>query len=414
MTRLKAIKTISRWLAVFLLTVVALIVTLSVTPIYRFEEPVPFSGEDIYNPYRNFDPSHGWSRAVLHTHTKVDKGINECPEYPDVVYQEYRNYGYDIVGFANHQALTPHPAADSLYIGAYEHGYNFFKFHLIPFGADRVLKFDHPLPFTDSHKQWMIDLLSHDADIVQLNHPTRTGTVSSRTMQRLTGYRLVEADAGLGEWDQGRGTDLARWDEALSAGQYCHNIINDDNHNPFALDRIARRCSWIYTLSPVYESVAQSLLEGNFYSTRIPDYGDGDKSVKLLENHALPRVTDIGLKGRDTVYMELSAPAERILVVSQAGEVVDSVQNADSKEYVMRPGQPYIRMVAYYEDGFTVYTNAWARYDSSQSDSPYEVREHPVRWGATVAFNLLLLMIVCALGYVISRLVKCGPCRSGE
>ncbi len=410
---MKTIKIILKSLLTFLSVIAALLVALSVTPIYRFQSPAPFSGKDIYDPYADFDSAVGWKRSVLHTHTKVDKGINECPEYPDVVWNEYRSYGYDIIGFANHQALTPHPVSDSLYIGAYEHGYNFFKFHIIPFGAGKVLEFDHPLPFTDSHKQWMTDLLARNADIVQFNHPMRTGTVNAGTMQKLTGYRLMEADAGVQEWDNGSGTDLALWDEALSAGQYCHNIINDDNHNPFALDRIARRCSWLNTHSVRYEDVLEALTEGNFYSARIPDYGGGDKAVKLAKNQALPRVEDIGLRG-DTVYMTLSAPSERIYVISQGGEIVDSVLDATSLEYVMLPGQPYVRLTAYYEDGFTIYTNAWARYDASQSDSPYVVKAHPVRWGATVAFNLVLLLMLFAVGRFICRLWKPCPCKSAE
>ncbi len=406
-------KTILKSLAIVLLAVVALVITISVTPIYRFEEPRPFSGKDIYNPYANYDSAIGWKRTCLHTHTKVDKGINECPEYPDVVYDEYRSYGYDILGFANHQALTSNPVSDSLYIGAYEHGYNLFKLHIIPFGASEVLKFDHPLPFTDSHKQWMLDLLARDADILQLNHPTRTQTISTHTMQRLTGYRLIEADASFEENDKGRGTALTRWDEALSSGQYCHNIINDDNHNPFVLSRIARRCSWVCTPTPKYEDILLALTEGNFYSTRVPDYGNGDKHEKITGNLSLPRVEDIGLKG-DTVYMTLTAPAQRIYVISQGGEVVDSVLNIGSIEYVVRPDQPYVRLTAYFEDGLTVYTNAWARYDASLADSPYVVKDHPVRWGATIGFNLILLILLFAIRSLICRLRKPCPCRSAE
>ena len=125
----KLINITLRSIAIIFLLVIIAIASLSVSPIYNFEETAPFSGEKIYNPYRNIDTTIGWMKGNFHTHTKVDKGINECPFYPDVVYDEYTSYGYDIIAFSNHQQLTTHPYNSDLQINVYEHGYNFFKFH---------------------------------------------------------------------------------------------------------------------------------------------------------------------------------------------------------------------------------------------------------------------------------------------
>lgn len=380
-------------LAALLLAVIAGLAAFSVSPIYRFEGPVPFSGDKIYSPYADFDSATGWKRACLHTHTRVDKGINECPYYPDEVYSDYMSYGYDILGFSNHQALTPHPIDSSLYIGVYEHGYNLFKFHLNPFGVSSVEKFDHILPVLRSQKQMMIDRLAADGDFVQLNHPDRTHTIDSRTMQSLSGYRLIEGDSGFEEWDHGSGTALRHWDEALSAGRYVHNNINDDNHDSKNHFAIARRCSWINTPSPRWDDIRGQLLKGNFYTTRVPDFGHGDTAVKRAANLSLPRILDIGLR-TDTVYMRLSAPAALIKVTSQNGRTVDSITNSTSVEYVMTDEDPYVRMTAWYGDGTTVYTNAFARY--SEGSSPYREFPHPVRWGMTVLWNLMLLAVASA------------------
>ena len=295
---MKIFTTFLKSLAVFLLIVIIGLAVFSVSPIYRFSGPVPFSGDRIYNPYADFDSTIGWKRACLHTHTKVDKGINECPYYPDVVYSDYMSYGYDILAFSNHQALTPHPVDSSLYIGVYEHGYNLFKFHLNPFGVKKVEKFDHILPFLLSQKQFMIDRLAEDGDFVQFNHPDRTLTINKNVMQHLSGYRLIEGDAGFGERDKGKGSALTHWDEALSAGRYVHNNISDDNHNSKNLPRIARRCSWINTSTPHYEDVKEQLLKGNFYTTRVPDFGN-DSAAKHEGNLHLPRIEDIGMRGED-------------------------------------------------------------------------------------------------------------------
>lgn len=389
---MKIFTTFLKSLAVFLLIVIIGLAVFSVSPIYRFSGPVPFSGDRIYNPYADFDSTIGWKRACLHTHTKVDKGINECPYYPDVVYSDYMSYGYDILAFSNHQALTPHPVDSSLYIGVYEHGYNLFKFHLNPFGVKKVEKFDHILPFLLSQKQFMIDRLAEDGDFVQFNHPDRTLTINKNVMRHLSGYRLIEGDAGFGERDKGKGSALTHWDEALSAGRYVHNNISDDNHNSKNLPRIARRCSWINTSTPYYEDVKEQLLKGNFYTTRVPDFGN-DSAAKHEGNLHLPRIEDIGMRG-DTVFMQLSSPASAIRVISQNGLTVDSIFNASGISYVMTPEDPYVRMTAWYDDGTTVYTNAFARY--SEGDSPYREFPHPVRWGMTILWNLLLLAVAAA------------------
>lgn len=386
----RIIKTLAKIFAGILLVAVAAVAVMSISPIYRFAQPEPFSGDKIYNPYADFDSTIGWKRANMHTHTKVDKGINECPYYPDVVFDDYMGYGYDILGFSNHQALTPHPVDSSLYIGLYEHGYNLFKFHLNPYGVKRVRKFDHLLPIFRSQKQFMIDLLAEDGDMVQFNHPDRTGSIDRKTMESLSGYRLIEGEASFSEKYNDRESALKHWDEALSAGRYSHNIINDDNHNSKNPWKTARRCSWINTPTPYYEDVKAALLKGNFYSSRVPNYGKGDLEAKRYANHHLPTITGIGMAG-DTIFMTLSAPAAKIIAISQNGVIVDSTLTACSFRYVMRENDPYIRLTAFYDDGLTIYSNAFARY--SEGDSPYRDFPHPVRIGATIFFNLALLLI---------------------
>lgn len=385
------------------LAAVSALAIMSISPIYRFAGPEPFSGGKIYNPYSGISGNPEWKRACLHTHTRVDKGINECPYYPDVVYGDYMSYGYDIVGFSNHQALTPHPVDTSLGINVYEHGYNILKFHLNPYGVEKVRKFDHILPILRSQKQFMIDLLSKDGDFVQFNHPDRTLGIDRKTMQSLTGYTLIEGDSGFQEGDRQAGTSLKHWDEALSAGRYCHNIANDDNHNSKAHGSIARRCSWINTPTPYWRDVREALLKGDFYSMRVPDFGKGDTAIKREYNLRLPRITSIGLRG-DTVFMELSARASIIKAITYEGRTADSVTDSGCINYVMKESDPYIRLTAWFDDGTVIYSNAFARY--SEGNSPFRVFPHPVDIPVTVLFNLALFCIAALCIFCIYRLYR--------
>lgn len=375
-----------------LLGVIAIVLCFfSISPIYKWGEPIPFKGDKIYNPYSESDSTTMWKRATFHTHTKVDKGINECPYYPDVVYDEYAALGYEIVAFTNHNALTQHPYDDWLDLYGYEHGYNLFKLHNNIFGTDKVQKYDILIPFFDSHKQFKMNLAGKDGEITVLNHPDRTLGITTRTMERLSGYQLIEGDSGFQERDSGEGTHLKKWDEALSAGHYSHNILSDDNHNPKNPTRIARRSTWINTPSAQYNDVKEALLSGNFYSMRTPPG---------IPTDSLPRVAEIVLRG-DTIILALTSPAESIEIISQNGEVKGEVSNCTRVQYIMQPEEPYIRLTARYHDGTVIYTNAFARY--FQGERPYNGSTPEINWPLTILYNLLLLSIVILLSLRIKK-----------
>lgn len=396
---MKKLLIISGKAAALLLLLILLIATLSeFSPIYNFEQPRPFSGPDIYDPYATVDTTWGWKRANFHTHTRVDNILNECPEYPDVVYADYMKLGYDILTFSNHNLLTGHPVDSALQVNVYEHGINLFKLHKLVFEPTRMILHDPLIPFLPSQKQFEYDYLSRNADFICMNHPDRTNMMTPRSMRLLTGYRLMEADSG-------PSTELERWDEALSAGHYSHCITDDDCHDSGNHRKIGIRCSWQNAPDATWPSLRDALISGRFYSMRVPDFGDGDWEEKYRRNAELPRVAAIGASG-DTLRMELSEPAEWIKAVGQGHETLDSLSSACSLTHIMSPDEPYVRFTAHFADGVYIYSNAFARYDSSCSDSPFEVAPHSVNIPLTILFNLgmLALALLCVLA--AARLIK--------
>ena len=375
-----------RILAAFFFLLAAVFCVTSVSPVYDFEAPQAFSGPDIYNPYAGISGRPEWKRANFHTHTRVKGIMNECPEWPDVVYRDYERLGYDILTFSNHNELTVHPFDSTLQVNVYEHGYNVFKFHMLVFNPSRMILWDPLLPLLVSQKQWEYDYLSRNADFLVMNHPDYTRHTTSRSLRLLTGYRMIEADSG-------KGTDLLYWDEALSAGHYTHCLIGDDCHDSGNHRKIARRCSWLNTPSARYEDLRQTLLSGCFYSMRVPDFGDGNPDAKLAGNASLPRVEEIGVRS-DTVFMRLSEPArieawgqDHTLLAETTGESLACVSGQDT---------PYIRFTAYFDNGVVIYSNAFARYDASVSDSPYRESPHKVNVLLTILFNAAVLALLLA------------------
>ncbi len=378
--------------SILFLLFLAVLVT-GVSPIYDFREPRPFRGPDIFNPYRDLDTAYCWKRASLHTHTRVKGPFppNESEAWPAEVYDAYAKLGYDIVTFSNHNELTVHPFDTTLQVNVYEQGYSPFKFHKLVFGSDRVKHFDPLLPMLASQQQFELDRLGKDADIVQINHPYRTVGLPEDHLQVLSGYQLMELDTHIS-------TQNEYWDWALSAGHYSFGVANDDCHHPGNHWQIGIRCTFLCTPSGRYEDILHTLRTGGFYSMRVPDYGDGDWEVKYAKNRELPVIQEIGLQG-DTVCMTLSAVADSIRVNGQDHRVLALVEQSDSIAYVLPADEPFARLTAFFPDGAVIYTNPFARYDASVSDSPFDDSPQKVDILLTILYNLLTLaLIVATLG----------------
>ena len=390
--------TSSRTLACVVLTLLLAVFATSVSPVYKFDDPAPFEGPDIFNPYRNLDTALCWKRANFHTHTRVDGIFNECEYYPAEVYDALEKFGYDIVTFSNHNRLTVHPFDPSLQVNVYEHGYNLFKYHKLVFGSDKVNRFDHLLPLFAFQKQFQLDLLGKDSDLIQLNHPLRTDALSRPQMEKLGGYRIMELDSG-------KSTENEYWDWALSAGHYSFALAGDDLHYPDRTSRIAVRCSFLCTPSASYEDIYATLQDGCYYSMRVPDYGNGDWEVKYAENMSLPYIEDIGLTG-DTIYLDLSEKADSIKVTGQDHATLYLALDTDGMEYVMRPEDNYARMTAYFPAGEVIYTNPFARYDASVSYDPFRAPGHEVNVLLTILYNLLLLGLFAGTASLLIKILR--------
>lgn len=370
----------------------------SVSPVYRFDQPRPFTGPDIFNPYRNLDTAYCWKRANFHTHTRVEGLFNECEYWPGEVYDALAEFGYDIVTFSNHNALTRHPFDSALQVNVYEHGWNLFKYHKLVFGCSKVNRFDHLLPAAAFQKQFQLDMLGRDSDFIQMNHPLRTNGTSRSQMEKLNGYRIMELDSG-------RSTENEYWDWALSAGHYSFGLANDDLHYPDRSYRIAVRCSFLCTPSARYEDIRKTLLDGCYYSMRIPDYGNGDWEVKYAENRNLPYITDIGMEG-SRIYMDLSEKADSIKVTGRNHTTLHHASDTSCIRYDFQPEDSYARITAWFPDGEVIYTNPFARYDASMASDPYTDGAHSVNLIATIFYNLLMLMLLVCTGALLVKTLR--------
>ena len=382
--------------AIVLLALLAVIVT-GVSFVYNFRHPQPFSGPDIFNPYRNIDTVHCWKRANFHTHSRVEGILNECEYTAEQTYDKYREFGYDIVTFSNHNQIIPHPAGDSLHMNLYEHGYNLFKFHKLVFGSESVNYFDNLLPLFTFQRQTQIDMLSDEADIVVLNHPLRTNATFDTHLQRLSGYNIIELDSG-------RSTENEYWDTALSAGNYSFALANDDLHYPERSSAIAVRSNFLCTPTAQYSDIKKALLDGSFYAMRIADYGSGNWDIKREKNRQIPYIKNIGVTDSN-VFISLSEKADSIKVIGQNHTTLLLATATDSVGYTMRTDDSYSRFTAYFADGEVIYTNPFARYDASAAPSPFNREPVPVNIPLTALFNFSLLLAAAGVSIALYKTI---------
>ena len=386
MTLLRKIMCIfGKALATLLLLVAMVFIASSVSPIYDFRAPRPFSGPDIFNPYRDLDTTLHWKRANFHTHTRVKGLLNECEVWPKDTYDTLRRFGYDIITFSNHNEITPHPVDPALQVNVYEHGYSVVKFHKLVFGSRKVKHYDALAPFLISQKQFQLDYLGKGSDFIQMNHPYRVLWTRKSHLEALSGYEIMELDSG-------KGTENEYWDWALSAGHYSFGLANDDLHFPYKTYKTAVRCNFLQCPSERYEDIRETLLGGCYYAMRIPDYGHGDWKVKHEKNRHLPYVRNIGLTD-STVFIRLSVPADSIRLIGQDHRTLARAECCDNLSYTMLPEDSYGRFTAWFPEGEVIYSNPFARYDASVAATPADNTPQKVNIPLTILYNLLVMLV---------------------
>lgn len=368
------------------------------SPVYDFRKPAPFTGEVIFNPYRDLDTTLGWKRAAIHTHTKVKGPFppSECDFWPQEIWEAYRKLGYDIVTFSNHNEITPHPFDPALQVNVYEQGYSPFKFHKLVFGSRKVKHYDPLVPLLASQKQFELDRLGKGSDFIQVNHPYRTWGMSRSHMRKLTGYQITELDSGIG-------TENAYWDWSLSAGHYTFGLANDDLHYPDNSWSIGVRCDFLNTPSGTYGDLKKTLLGGCYYAMRVPNYGEGDWDEKYARNRSLPYIRDIGMRA-DTIYLALSAVADSIRVNGQDHRTLALVKDADRMAYVFRPEDRFARLTAFFPDGEVIYTNPFARHDPAMP--LFDLAPQKVNIPLSILFNLGVALWCLGCIWLFYRLIR--------
>jgi hypothetical protein len=357
--------------------------------VYRFPAPVPFSGDQFYNPYPQWKAP--WQRANLHAHGRAWNGLTSGREQSnEEVVRTYRDLGYAVAGISNYHHISGPLPGSALPI--YEHGYNLRKRHQLAIGARGVEWFDFPLGQLASHEQLILDLVKRKSDLVALAHPSVRGAYSPGSLAHLAGYQLIEVV-------NGPFIDNKTWDAVLSSGRAVWGLANDDIHDLEDPRRMARAWNMVNAATASEADVIDALRKGYFYAVlRLED--DPTAELTALEHVEFK-------DGTLTITCSGRSPAFEFF--GQGGVIKKTVRDRLTASYTFDATDTYIRTIIW-SPRRVFYLNPILRWDGSQLPAPAATVNQPATWTLRLAFvGLVSTLIVIRRKRRERRLSKTGP-----
>jgi hypothetical protein len=338
----------------------ALIIPFLWGPIYDFPEPKPFAGEHFYNPYQNIDSS-AWFKGNFHAHANPYGRLTDGRKNtPQAIFQRYDSLNYKSFSITNYMHIDTFNSGSPNYIAAYEHGYSPVKYHQLVLGANQVFYFDYPLFQWTSNKQYIIDKVHHNNELVAIAHPSFLGAYTEKDAIQLCNYDLVEV------MNQ-RKYSFDFWDAALSAGRAVWIIANDDTHDLDDPADYGMQATLINAPSQNKDDVLSAMKLGQtigYAPVNSPEFGH---ALKVQHRDAFPRLLEFTVSETGQVLGRFSKPIKEYHVYAQNGEEVayDYTEHQDNHEIHanFEKHHQYLRFKVNFEDADLVFLNPVVRYD---------------------------------------------------
>ena len=357
---------------VSILLFILIAIPLLIAPVYRFPPPQRFAGDGLWNPYAHLAGT--WQKANLHAHGVAWGGVTNGAQSDADVVRAYKQRGYAVAGVSNYASIAAFRGVDT--IPLYEHGYNIPKIHQLGIGARHVVWLDFPLWQTVDQKQFIIDRVGSEAELVSINHPN-TGYVDD-DMRKLTGYQLIEVVNGPFPVE-----DL--WDAALSSGHVVWALANDDAHDVTNLKRTFIAWNMIDSPSASAPDIISALREGRTYGVSLVG-SKPDASLKSVE------VRDAA------VTVSSSGVPATYLFVGQDGAIRGTANQVMEATYTFAATDTYIRTVIR-TPNVVMYINPVLRYDGTRLPAPSATVDTTSTW----LHRVIILIISAAIVFLLWR-----------
>ncbi len=382
-------------LLVFILAVELLLYFLA--PVYDFPKPSPFSGQKIFNPYKDMD-STNWIKGNFHFHTRAWSGLTSGRQNSnEAFWKTYRSLGYDVPCISNYQSISTFNKDSSFYIPVYEHGFGIRKKHQLCIGAKQVLWMDYSFIQNLNQKQAMIDRLRETTKVLALAHPDWENGYTLGDMQWLSNYDLLEVlDAN---W-----RSIPQWDAALSSGHPVFILADDDAHDINDPYEIGRCCTFINTPVNRSEDIMSALKSGNAFGAEINMHDKETFADKAVNARKVPRLNQVRLDA-DTLRIAVSRKALKIEFIGQDGAVKKTMTDTSVAWYKILPEDTYIRPFIIFPDennnpGTKFYLNPVYRYDGDVPTNALRAEiNYPRTWILRIMSIPALFIILIFLAF---------------
>ncbi len=359
-------------------------------PSFSFKSPQPFSGASFYNPYDSINP-HDWKKCNFHAHTNAWHGMTHGRGTAKDVYRVYDSMSYAVHCVSDYQSINKTYANSPGYIPAYEHGYNTGKTHQLVLGSEEVKWIDYFLPQSLNNKQDVLNHLVGSENVVVVNHPSAFYGYNASDFRYLTNYNCMEVLSPYA-------ISMACWDTALSNGNPVFIVGNDDEHNIFSKNSVARMCTCVNASSIDQKTVLNALKKGESYGMILGNCGK-----------RFPVLNSLKLKG-DTIVVEMSDPADQISFIGQNGKFLAKNKNTLSSRYIIKPEDRYIRTVIDYGSATSIFLNPVFRYNKAKRMSTsFQVNAHETNIKRILGLSILALWLRIAIPFIASKSYRARP-----
>lgn len=314
------------------------------SPVYDLPEPEPFSGDSFYNPYNDIGKLSLY-KGNFHCHSNTWGGIisgGSDGNSPENISEEYKRNGYDVSGISDYMSISSQSP-----VQVYEHGMGILKNHQLIIGASGVFWLDFLLPHKTNHKQYMLNLLKDDSNLVALAHPSWNNAYTPKDVKHLCNYDCFEI------LSTNRGS-LALWDTALSAGKPVYLLANDDGHDALNPEVTGRIFNVFAAKDLSIRSVIEALKTGRNIGYEIPVSTDTAIRKKFHDEIILPDTISVI---DDTLMISFKDTMKVIWLAGQGGKVKVEVVNSDFLSYGIKKEDTYLRCEAEMFNGTRVFLN---------------------------------------------------------
>jgi hypothetical protein len=315
-----------------------------ISPAYRFEDPVAFTGDSFYNPYNNWQ-NNNYYKANFHYHSNawgfLTDGRGETNTSENIL-KQYAAYGYDIAGISNYMRTDPLSP-----IPLYEHGTGIKKTHQLVAGSDAVMWLDFILAFKTSHKQFILNLLKTDSNLIVLNHPSWHNAYTFEDIKLLGNYDCMEVLSTNKE-------SLPLWDTALTAGKMVFMMVNDDGHDVNNPEVTGRIFNMIAAEDKNMNSVFDALTKGSAVGYEFPHTGD---TIAIAGFHSALILPESVVVDSDTVIFTFREKLKSIRLMGDRGKELMVVSDSSVVKYRMQQSDTYVRCEAMMYNGTRIIMN---------------------------------------------------------